>query len=276
MTFRYQRTYRGPLQAIILDWAGTTLDYGCYAPALVFVDVFQRQGVPVTSNEARQPMGAYKKDHIRQMTQMASIRQRWQEIHGRPPTEADVEAMYADFVPRQLAILAHYAELIPGTLEAVTGFRQRGLKIGSTTGYTREMMAIVCAEAERRGYQPDSVVCADEVPVSRPAPWMAVQSAMHLGVYPFAACVKVDDTAPGIEEGLNAGMWSIGLTQTGNEVGLNEAEIARLDPATLRAKVERAATRLWQSGAHYVVAGIWAVPAVLDEINARLRRGEQP
>lgn len=276
MTFSYHRTYRGPLRAIILDWAGTVLDYGCYAPALVFVEIFQRQGVTVTLAEARGPMGLYKKDHIRQLCQLDSVRQRWQEIHGRLPTEADVEAMYADFVPRQLAVLAAYAELIPGTLEAVAACRQRGLKIGSTTGYTTEMMAIVRSSAERHGYAPDAIVCADEVPTSRPAPWMCVQNAMQLGIYPFAACVKVDDTAPGIEEGLNAGMWTIGLAQTGNEVGLNEAEITQLDAATLRAKVDHASNRLWQSGAHYVVNGIWAVPAVLDAINARLARGEKP
>jgi len=46
--FTYRRSYRGGARAVILDWAGTTLDYGCYAPAVVFIEVFNRQGVEIT------------------------------------------------------------------------------------------------------------------------------------------------------------------------------------------------------------------------------------
>ncbi|MDQ3249800.1 MAG: phosphonoacetaldehyde hydrolase [Chloroflexota bacterium] len=276
MNFTYQRTYRGPLQAIVLDWAGTIIDYGCYAPAVVFSEVFKRQGVPITMEEARAPMGAYKKVHIRQITQMETVAERWQAEHQRRPTEADVDVMFQAFVPLQLAVLADYADLIPGTLDAIADFRQRGLKIGSTTGYSGEMMQIVQAEARRRGYVPDVIICATDVPAGRPEPWMCVQNALQLRVYPFEACVKVDDTLPGIEEGLNCGMWTIGLVQTGNEIGLNADEIAQLEPATLQAKKDRAYQRMKQCGAHYVVDGIWDVPAVLDDIHVRLSRGERP
>jgi len=276
MNFTYQRTYRGPLQAIVLDWAGTIIDYGCYAPAVVFSEVFKRQGVPITMKEARAPMGAYKKVHIRQITQMETVAERWQAEHQRRPTEADVDVMFQAFVPLQLAVLADYADLIPGTLDAIADFRQRGLKIGSTTGYSGEMMQIVQAEARRRGYVPDVIICATDVPAGRPEPWMCVQNALQLRVYPFEACVKVDDTLPGIEEGLNCSMWTIGLVQTGNEIGLNADEIAQLEPATLQAKKDRAYQRMKQCGAHYVVDGIWDVPAVLDDIHVRLSRGERP
>lgn len=276
MTFFFQRSYRGPLQAIVFDWAGTTVDYGCYAPAKVFVQVFEHQGVPVTMAEARGPMGVAKKDHIRQMAQMESVQARWQEVHSRLPTEDDVDAMYQSFVPLQLEVLADHAELIPGTLETMADIRTRGMKVGSTTGYTREMMEIVIPEAARRGYAPDCTVCSSEVPAGRPEPWGCVQNAMALRTYPFEAMVKVDDTTPGIDEGLNAGMWTIGLTKTGNEVGLNEAEIAALDQADLASRVAGAHARMVHAGAHYVVEGIWAIPAVLDDISTRLARGERP
>lgn len=276
MEFSFQRSYRGPLKAILLDWAGTTMDYGCSAPAVVFVQVYERQGVPITIPEARAPMGAHKKVHIRKISQQEAVRERWQARHGRLPDERDVDAMFSDFVPRQLAVLAEYADLIPGTLEAVKDFRARGLKIGSTTGYTREMMDLVLREAEQRGYAPDAAVCASDVPEGRPAPFMCLQNMIELQVYPPEAVVKVDDTLPGIEEGLNAGMWAIGLAKTGNEIGLNAGEIARLSDDELEPKLQRAYTRMAQAGAHYVVDGIWNVPAVLDEISARVRRGERP
>ena len=182
MEFVFQRSYRGPLKAVILDWAGTTLDYGCYAPAVVFVEVFRRQNVPITIQEARVPMGAHKKVHIRQITQMSAVAERWEQVHGRSPDEQDVERMFEAFVPLQLGCLADYAVLIPGTLEALAAFRERGLKIGSTTGYTREMMEQLQGEAEARGYVPDASVCATDVPAGRPAPWMCLQNAMYLGI----------------------------------------------------------------------------------------------
>ena len=276
MEFVFQRSYRGPLKAILLDWAGTTMDYGCYAPAVVFVQVYERKGVPISVEEARVPMGAHKKVHIRQISQIEAVNQRWQETHRRKPNEDDVEAMFQDFIPLQLSCLADYADLIPGVLEAVADFRQRGLKVGSTTGYTGEMMQLLLSEAKKRGYEPDSTVCATDVPAGRPAPWMCIKNAMDLGIYPFESYVKVDDTLPGIEEGLNAGMWTIGLAKTGNEIGLNEVEINKLEADVLDRKMARAYKRMWQSGAHYVIDGISDVPAVLDDINVRLARGERP
>lgn len=276
MEFYFQRSYRGPLKAILLDWAGTTMDYGCYAPAVVFVQVYERQGVPISMEEARAPMGAHKKVHIRKISQLETVNERWQQAHGRAPDEQDVQAMFRDFVPLQLNVLANYADLIPGTLDAVKEFRARGLKVGSTTGYTREMMDLLQAEAAKRGYVPDATVCAADVPEGRPAPFMCLQNMIQLGVYPPEAVVKVDDTLPGIEEGLNAGMWTIGLAKTGNEIGLNASEIAQLPAGELDTKLQRAYTRMAQCGAHYVVDGIWDVPAVLDDIRARLRRGERP
>jgi len=258
----FRRSYRGPLKAIILDWAGTTMDYGCYAPAVVFVEVYRRQGVPITN--------------IQKILALESVAQRWEAAHGRKPTGQDVEVMFQEFVPRQLACLPDYADLIPGALEAASDFRRRGMKIGSTTGYTREMMELVVGEARQRGYEPDSSVCATDVPAGRPEPWMCLQNAMNLRVYPMEAVVKVDDTLPGIEEGLNAGMWTVGLARTGNEIGLNEEEISALAPDVLQVRLDRAYNRMHQAGAHYVVDGIWDVPAILDAINARLAGGEKP
>jgi phosphonoacetaldehyde hydrolase len=252
------------------------MDYGCYAPAVVFVQVYERKGVPITMAEAREPMGAHKKVHIRMISKMDGVAERWEKVHGRRPTEEDVDAMFEDFVPLQLACLADYADLIPGCLEAVADFRTRGLKIGSTTGYTGEMMELLLAEAKTRGYEPDASVCATDVPAGRPYPFMCLKNAIDLQVYPMEATVKVGDTLPDIDEGLNAGMWTIGLAKTGNEIGLSEAEIAALAPDVYEAKLARAYKRMHQTGAHYVVDGISDVPPLLDDINARLARGERP
>jgi phosphonoacetaldehyde hydrolase len=276
MDFVFQRSYRGPLKAVLLDWAGTTLDYGCCAPAVVFMEVFKRKGVEITMDEARGPMGAHKRVHIGQISKDENVAKRWEAVHKRKPNEDDIEAMFVDFIPRQLACLADYADLIPGTLEAVAEFRRRGLKIGSTTGYTEEMTNLLRAEAKRRGYEPDSTVCATQVPAGRPHPYMCLQNAIQLQVYPMEAIVKIGDTLPDIDEGLNAGMWTIGLAKTGNEMGLTEKQIAEEDREVVDGKLARAYRRMSQSGAHYVVDGISDVMPALDDIQARLARGERP
>jgi phosphonoacetaldehyde hydrolase len=274
--FSYARAYRGPVQAVLLDWAGTTMDFGCMAPAVVFALVFERHGVPITMDEARAPMGAHKRVHIQKITQLDAVRSRWQEAHGRLPTDDDVDAMFADFVPLQLECLSRYSQLIPGTLQAIAALRQRGIRIGSTTGYTTEMTAINLRDAERQGYKPDSTVSASEMPAGRPYPFMCLQNAINLQVDCVAACVKVDDTIPGVEEGLNAGMWSVGLAVSGNEVGLSLADWQALPAAEQKVKRERAYRRMLQSGAHYVVDTIADLLPCIDDIEARLRRGEQP
>jgi len=274
MDFSYRRSYRGPIEAVLLDWAGTTLDFGCMAPAVVFVEVYKRKKVPITVEEARAPMGAHKRVHIQRISELDSVRRRWQETHGRLPNDDDVSAMFAEFVPLQLECLSKYSALIPGTLEAIAALRARGIKIGSTTGYLTEMMKINQADAKRQGYVPDATVCAADVPAGRPYPYMCLQNVIKLGVSAVQACVKIDDTVPGIEEGLNAGMWTIGLAVSGNEVGMMLDEWRALPPAEQKIKRDRAYTRMQQCGAHYTVDTIADIMPCIDDIQARIRGGE--
>ncbi len=276
MEFFFRRAYRGPLQAVIFDWAGTTVDYGCFSPAAVFINVFKNHGIALTIDQARGPMGLMKRDHLRALAALPAVAAQWQAGHGRPWTEADIDAMFAEFVPLQVACLAEFAEPIPGVPEAVAELRRRGLKIGSTTGYTREMMAVLVPEAARRGYAPDAWVCSTDVPAGRPAPWMAFANAQRLNVYPLEAIVKIGDTVPDIEEGLNAGMWTIGVALTGNELGLTEVEAAALSEAERQRRLAPVYERFYRAGAHFVVEAVPDCPPVLDEIAARLARGERP
>ncbi len=276
MTFVYQRSYRGPIKAVILDWAGTTMDFGCMAPAVVFVEVYRRKQVPITMEEARAPMGAHKKVHIKKISEIDSVRRRWRETHNRLPDDSDVDAMFADFVPLQLKCLSDYSKLIPGTLDAVKECRKRGYKIGSTTGYLPEMMEINRKDAEKQGYVPDATVSAGQVPAGRPYPFMCLKNMIDLQVSPVSACVKVDDTIPGVEEGLNAGMWTVGFAVSGNEVGLPLDEWKMLPEAEKAARRERAYRRMETCGAHYVVDDITGLIPCLDDIERRLKNGEKP
>ncbi len=266
----------GPLQGAILDWAGTAVDYGCLGPVAVFVKVFEKFDVKATISEARRFMGLMKKDHIRGMLGLPDIRRRWEKRHGRTPDENDVEALYRETEPMMVKAISGHAEPIPGLLKAVAGMREQGMKIGSCTGYTAPMMDVLVPLAKERGYAPDAVKCSSDVPVGRPYPWMCYLNAIEMNVYPMAKLVKIGDTVSDIQEGVNAGMWTIGLTQSGNELGLSQKEAEALPTALLNEKLAHIEKRFRHAGAHYVARGIWECLPIIDEINRRLAAGEKP
>jgi phosphonoacetaldehyde hydrolase len=273
---RNERHPHGPVTGVILDWAGTTVDFGCRAPVEAFRATFRQQGVEITNAEARAPMGLNKRDHIRAITKMARVAQAWRGARGSDVTEQDVGVMYEAFVPLQLACIRDYATLIDGTLETIAFFRSRGLRIGTTTGYAREMMDVLMPVAEKQGYKPDAMACAADAPEGRPAPYLIWLNAMKLGLYPMSRVIKIGDTVADIDEGRNAGTWTIGLTRCGNELGLSPAEVAALPAAELRDRLATAEQRLKLAGAHYVVESIADTQPLLDEINRRLAAGEVP
>jgi phosphonoacetaldehyde hydrolase len=268
--------YKGPLQATVLDWAGTAVDFGCMGPAAVFGAVFEKHGVRVTIAEARQFMGLSKRDHVAALCALPAVVDQWRRRWDRPPAATDIDRIYADLEPAMIETVVHHADPIPGVLEAIADFRGRGLKIGSCTGYTRAMIEALAPVAGKKGYTPDALVCASDVPAGRPAPFMCYLNAVALQVYPIEAMVKIGDTVADIEEGLNAGMWTVGLTRCGNEMGLSPAEIAALPPEALGRREGEVAARFRAAGVHYVAAGLGDCPAIIEDINQRLARGEQP
>lgn len=276
MNYRYQRTYTGPLQAAVLDWAGTAVDYGCFAPTMVFVEGFQAHGVDVTVKEARTPMGLYKRDHIAAVMNMPPVTDRWIAQHGTAPTDDDVETIFQEFIPRQLATIENHNTLIPSAVDAITAMRQRGLKIGSSTGYTAQMMAKVTPAAAEQGYTPDCLVTSDQVSKGRPAPWLIYRNMEQLSVYPAASVVKIGDTVADIEAGLNAGTWTVGIALTGNEMGLSHQDVEALSDAERQSKLAPIYDKLYRAGAHYVVDALADAPPIIDAINTRLTTGASP
>lgn len=264
------------LRVVIFDWAGTAVDFGCRAPVAVFVEVFGRRGVAVSAAEARAPMGLEKRDHIRAVAAQPAVAARWAAAHGRPTTADDLEAMFRESVALQTACVADYAAPVPGLLGAVTACRERGLRIGATTGYSRPIMDALLPAAARHGYAPDAAVCPDDVGAGRPAPWMIYAAMRQLDAFPPAAVVKVGDTVPDIAEGLNAGAWTVAVTKSGNELGLAPDEVEALAPAELAALLGAIGARLRDAGAHYIIETVAELPAVIDAIAARLARGERP
>ncbi len=242
----------------------------------VFQRAFAKFGVDITIDEARGPMGMAKRDHIAAVIRQPRIAALWETVHGHAPGEADIDRIYEAFVPMNVEVVTEYADLIPGTAETIARLRAWGLKIGSTTGYTREIMAPLLPRAAAQGYRPDNLVCAGDLSAGRPTPLMMYKTFLDLDVWPSWRVVKVDDPEVGVAEGLNAGCWSVGVALTGNVFGLNQAETDALAPQDYEARYAEAYGKLTRAGAHYVVDSVADLIEVLDEIEGALARGERP
>jgi phosphonoacetaldehyde hydrolase len=258
------------LRAVMLDWAGTTVDHGSMAPVLALQTLFSHHGITLSSQDARRDMGLLKRDHIHAILALPNIRAEWLARTGHEPQESDTGALFHEFGPLQMEIITEHSQLIAGVVETVQAWQGRGIRIGSTTGYTRSMLAPVLEQAASGGYRPDASVCPDEVGAGRPAPWMLMRNAQILEVYPPLSCVKIGDTIADVQEGKNAGMWTIGLTRTGNLIEMGEVEWQQLPEPEKSKRLREAEAILLAAGADYVTEDLPGCNIALAQIEQRL------
>jgi phosphonoacetaldehyde hydrolase len=265
-----------PIAAVVFDWAGTMVDFGCRAPVEALLAAFRAEGVAIDAAEARRDMGVAKRDHVRAILAAPRVRDAWTRAHGAAPAETDVDRLHDALEPMMRAAAGTHSDLIPGAAALVADLRAQGVRVGSSTGYTRVMMADILPLAAAQGYAPEVVVCAGETAAGRPAPLMMWKALSELRAWPARACVKVDDSEVGVAEGVAAGAWSIGLAASGNGVGLSLAEFEALDPEDRAGRVARSRAALESAGADYVVDTVADLGPILNQIAARISAGEGP
>ena len=235
------------IQAVIFDWAGTTVDFGSTSPVSAFMEAFRRAGIEVTDEETRAPMGLLKRDHIRTMLRMPRIEKAWEERYKRTPDSDDVEALYADF--------------------EVAALRQKGIKIGSTTGFTASMMEVVAREASKAGYNPDMLVTADDTGgFGRPWPYMVFENMKRLGLQDVRRIVKVGDTVSDMREGKNAGLIAVGVTEGSSIIGLDKASWDKLPSLEQFALRKKAREMFFANGADFVIDTMEELPKLIEAI----------
>lgn len=260
------------IEAVILDWAGTAVDFGSKAPVRAFAEAFRQFGMEPTDAEIREPMGMLKWDHIHAMLQMPRLRQAWKEVHGRDWTQTDVDAVYQASEAAILRILPDFAGPKPYVLEAVVQLREQGILLGSTTGYTDEMMEIVAASARAQGYAPDAMFTPNAVgDKGRPLPYMIFRNLEALGVSSVSAAIKVGDTAADIAEGKNAGLLSVGIVEGSSLMGLSRDEYEDLPDQARQNLKDQVRQRYWTLGADYVLDNLGQLPGLITALETRDR-----
>lgn len=264
------------IRAIILDWAGTVVDHGSRAPMGAFVKAFAQFGVTISIADARGPMGMAKRDHIRMVGSSPPVAAAWRDKHGRDFDDAAIDAIFDVFEPMNIAAVEAHSALIPGAHDALDLCKARGIRIGSTTGYTRPIMERLMPLAAVQGFVPEVTICAGDLAAGRPAPLQIWSALAQMGIWPASSVIKLDDTAPGIGEARAAGCWAVGVALTGNNPGLSAEELAGLAPAERDALRRAASEPLLRAGAHLVIETIAELPTLIDHIETRLATGEKP
>lgn len=258
------------INCVIMDWAGTTVDYGCFAPVAAFLNAFKELDINVSIDEARGPMGMTKIDHIRELFKLESVTVQFHTLFGRQWTENDVVDMNSKFERHLFASLVDYTTPIDGVAELMAALRNDGIKIGSTSGYTKAMMQVVAPEAAKRGYRPDNWITSDHLPAGRPSPYMIYKNMIDLAIENPRTVVKVGDTVADIKEGVNAGVWSIGVVLGSSEMGLTQQEDENMDKGQLYVQMKQVRKKMLAAGAHYVIDAIDELPFIISIINNKL------
>lgn len=260
------------IECVIFDWAGTVVDYGCFAPVAAFIESFNAIDVPVSAAETRAYMGLTKLEEIRALFNLEHVRCEFREKFGRDYNEEDVQGRYKDFQQILYNTLGQYASPLPGVVETVRQLRKQGIKIGSTTGYTRKMMDIVIPAAEKQGYKTDHCVTSDNLPGGRPNPYMIYQNMIDLAVPSVDYVVKCGDTIADIREGVNAKVKSVGIILGSNEMGLTLEETQALPAEALRQRMDEVRRRMLDAGADAVLDSIADLPQYIDKLNESLNK----
>lgn len=264
------------VRLVVADMAGTLTDYGSSAPAAAFVELFRRHNIVATAAEARVPMGLQKRDHVETMLKMTSISDQWKAKSGHPWTEAELDELYSEFIEIQISILPDYNELIPGVQEAIETIRSRNIAVAGTTGYDKEMMSIVVNGMADQNLVLDVAVCAADVANGRPAPWMIFRAMEATRTSPPYRVIKIGDTLPDVEAGVRAGVWSIGVTDTGNMAGCNKIGWDILSDSEQHSIREKATEEMKKAGAHYVLKSVAELQSLIAVIDDRITAGEKP
>jgi len=283
MSLRFKR-FHGEPAAIFVEMEGCLLDHGCMVTVNAIVALFAEKGVTITDVEAASKQEGLvgtditsKKSQLRHVL-MNVCKGKWEAATGSAPTEWDLEALFKEF-PRLVLDNLKTTKPVAGAVDAVRALQAKGLKVAIASNFSGEAKDAWARTAHFHGIEPDASMACAEVPnpgrteafsCVLPEPWRCMALAGTLGIFPMCGGIRVSSTQFGCEEGLNAGMWTVALKATGlvsafNHPGETEAQ-----------RQKRVAEGFYAVGCHYVVDGIWELPKVVEDIEARMCRGESP
>jgi HAD superfamily hydrolase (TIGR01509 family) len=134
----------------------------------------------------------------------------------------DAGAFWDAYSARLFELIDRELEPFADALETVAELREAGVAVAVASSSVR---ARLDRTLRRARLEFDVTVAGDEVAHGKPAPDMFLAAASRLGLEP-GRCAVVEDSAPGVEAGLAAGMRTVGIARgNGDAVALAGAHV---------------------------------------------------
>lgn len=188
------------IELVVLDLAGTTVEDRGQVPK-AFISALGEHGIPISAEDVRALRGASKRQAILRL-----VREHAPEAEDRL-----LAAVYDDFQSRLREAFATGVRSIPGSGETIEWLRTRGIKVALNTGFDRAITDLIL-EALAWQDTVDAVVCGDDVPAGRPAPYLIFRAMERTRARSVAGVVNVGDTVLDLEAGRNAGVaYNVGV-----------------------------------------------------------------
>lgn len=265
-----------PIRCVILDWSGSVLDKWGISVYNAITEAFEMKGIPVMREEIGGSMGSYKGDHFGAILKTPTVQKRWFEKYGRKSDNNDLVDLMEYYIPKQMNMLDKYGKLFQGTMETCKLLKDKGLELGSTTGFTIAMVNKILSINPEIKEILDINIAADQVPMGRPAPFMIYEIMKELKIINPSQIVKVGDTKMDIYEGLNAGTWTIGLCESSSMMDVSEDSYKKMSYDEYCNRIEKVRRELHDAGAHFVVNNIESIPYIIELIKGIHIQGKIP
>lgn len=255
------------IEAVILDWSGTIVDYGCMATEENYREIFQEFGISLTTKEIRAKMGIEKVDHIRAILESERVSKLWYKNTGIEPNEGDVRELNRRFENKIFEKVEKYSLPKEYVKQALEKIRESGIRIGSTTSYSTEVMEFLTKIAAKKGIIVDCWINADQVNgQGRPNPYMIFKNMEKMGVSSVRNVIKVGDTVNDIKEGINAGVVTVGVIDGSSEMGLSYAEFEALSDEDKNISRKKVHDKFKNAGANYIINDFRTLPYIVAQI----------
>ena len=211
------------MTAVIFDCDGTLVDSEPLA-RLAWERGLERYGYALTDADAE-----------------ASIGLPYPRVHAYFAARADLPApdvFWLEFSGDLFALIDSSLVVFEDAVGAARSLRARGVPVAVASSSPRERLQRTLGRAGLLDAF-DVVVSGDEVEHGKPAPDMFLLAASRLGVEP-SACVVIEDSPPGVQAGLAAGMFTLAVCRVpGTEASLAAADRV-VDTVTADAILEAA------------------------------------
>ena len=250
------------IKACIFDLGGTIVDKYSLSPLLSLQKAFSLKKIYIPNKLIIQGMGKHKYEHIYYLCNKNIINTQFRIHNDRDISSVDMESIFNDFNDIQTQHMKLYLNIIPETYIIMKYLQENDIKVGITTGFNKNQMNIAVDKLKYNHIKIDSHTSSDYA--YRPLPYMIKSNMNNLQIDDPKQVIKIDDTCVGIQEGINAGCYTVGVARW--SVNMDMFSLDALTKDDINHKLIESRRRLKEGGADFVIDTLDELPSIIKTI----------